>query len=193
MRPRPGAGSVRIYKSYRCLRRAESPPPKDDYPIPRRLRGYPPPTEEFQARGLTSGSRRKREEKAALSKIRTREHSGTDDDDDHELTPPPPRRTKKPRKSKSRGGGGKFENFRVTIHNESDGTPSLSGVEDDYDEGTDGGGSDVTRESPVEKSRRSTPPPPPQRLGWVSPFLQHIARQTSTLNILTLFLKFHSI
>ena len=190
---RPGAGSVRIYKSYRCLRRAESPPPKDDYPIPRRLRGYPPPTEEFQARGLTSGSRRKREEKAALAKIRTREHSGTDDDDDHELTPPPPRRTKKPRKSKSRGGGGKFENFRVTIHNESDGTPSLSGVEDDYDEGTDGGGSDVTRESPVEKSRRSTPPPPPQRLGWVSPFLQHIARQTSTLNIPTLFLKFHYI
>ena len=190
---RAGAGSVRIYKSYRCLRRAESPPPKDDYPIPRRLRGYPPPTEEFQARGLTSGSRRKREEKAALAKIRTREHSGTDDDDDHELTPPPPRRTKKPRKSKSRGGGGKFENFRVTIHNESDGTPSLSGVEDDYDEGTDGGGSDVTRESPVEKSRRSTPPPPPQRLGWVSPFLQHIARQTSTLNILTLFLKFHYI
>ena len=118
-----------------------------------------------------------------MAKIRAREHSGTgdDDDDDDRVMTPPPRRTKKPRKSKSRGGG-KFENFRVTIHNESDGTPSLSGVEDEYDEGTDDGGSDVTRESPVEKSRRSTPPPPPQRLGWVYPFLPHIARPTSRIN-----------
>ena len=114
-----------------------------------------------------------------MAKIRAREQSETadedDDDDSNEVTPPPPRRTKKPPSRKSKGRGGKFENFRVTIHNESDGTPSLSGVEDDYDEGSDGGDSDATRESPVEKSRRSTPPPPPQRLGRFYSILQHIA------------------
>ena len=118
-----------------------------------------------------------------MAKLRAREESGTDEDDEHEMTPPPPRRMKKSRKSKSRGGG-KFENFRVTIHNESDGTPSLSGFEEDSDEGSDGGGSDVTRESPVEKSRRSTPPPPPQRLGWFSPYsFIHITFLTYECNI----------
>ena len=97
-----------------------------------------------------------------MAKLRIRKESvtGGDDDDDEEDEVTPPRRTKKPPPKKSKNHGGKFENFRVTIHNESDGTPSLSGVEDDYDEGSDG-----SRESPVEKSRRSTPPPPLQRLG----------------------------
>merc|ERR1711879_284853 len=82
--------------------------------------------------------------------------SGSDEEDDEREMTPPPRRAKKPKKSRGRSGG-KFENFRVTIHNESDGTPSLS------EEGSDGGESDLTRESPVEKSRRSTPPPPLKR------------------------------
>ena len=88
----------------------------------------------------------------------TRNQSGSDEEDDEREMTPPPRRAKKPKKSRGRGGG-KFENFRVTIHNESDGTPSLS------EEGSDDGESDLTRESPVEKSRRSTPPPPLKRQG----------------------------
>jgi hypothetical protein len=31
----------------------------------------------------------------------------------------------------------RYENFRVTIRNESDGTPSLSGVDDDDDDDVD--------------------------------------------------------